>query len=116
LSPRAMAQEPAGTGSSSGTAASASQGTTPAQPVPTYVRPTEKTKFHNYLFDSFGPYPIVGALIVSGIDQTRTPLPESEWGQGAGAFGERVGSNFGIAAIATTTRYGLAEVFREDSL
>jgi hypothetical protein len=115
LSPRSMAQEPAGTGSSSVPAASAaSQGTTPGQPVPTYVRPTQKTKLHNYLFDAFGPYPISLALIAAAIDQARTSPPE--WGQGAGAFGERFGSNFGIAAITTTTRYGLAEAFREDAL
>jgi hypothetical protein len=116
LSPRAMAQEPAGAGSSSVTDASTSQGTTLGQPVPTYVRPTEKTKLHNYLFDAFGPFPIAGALIVVGIDQARTSLPQPEWGQGAGAFGERVGSNFGIAAITTTANYGLAEAFREDAL
>jgi len=114
LAPRVMAQEPAGTGSSSVTAASAPQGTTPGQPVPTYVRPTEKTKIHNYLFDAFGPYPIAGALFFAGIAQAKTSPPE--WGQGAGAFGERVGSNFGIAAITTTTRYGLAEAFRQDAL
>ena len=39
-----------------------------------------------------------------------------EWGQGAEGFGKRFGSNFGIAAIGTTTRYGLAEAFREDTL
>jgi hypothetical protein len=116
LSPCVMAQEPASTGSSSVTAASASQGTTPGQRVPTYVRPTEKTKLHNYLFDAFGPYPIAGALIVAGIDQAKTSPPVPEWGQGAGAFGERFGSNFGIAAITTTTRYGLAKAFREDAL
>ena len=110
-----MAQEPAGTGSSSVTA-SASQGTMPGQPVPTYVRPTEKTKLHNYLFDAFGPYPIAGAVFVAGIDQAKTTPPQPEWGQGAGAFGERVGSKFGIAAITTTTRYGLAEAFRQDAL
>lgn len=114
LAPRVMAQEPAGTGSSSVTAASAPQGTTPGQPVPTYVRPTEKTKIHNYLFDAFGPYPIAGALFFAGIAQAKTSPPE--WGQGAGAFGERVGSNFGIAVITTTTRYGLAEAFRQDAL
>ena len=116
LSPCVMAQEPASTGSSSVTAASASQGTTPGQRVPTYVRPTEKTKLHNYLFDAFGPYPIAGALIVAGIDQAKTSPPVPEGGQGAGAFGERFGSNFGIAAITTTTRYGLAKAFREDAL
>lgn len=111
-----MAQESAGTGSSFVTSASASQRTTPGQPVPTYVRPTEKTELHNYLFDAFGPYPIAGALVVAGIDQARTSPPEPEWGQGAGGFGARVGSNFGIAAITTTPRYGLAEAFREDAL
>jgi hypothetical protein len=32
----------------------------------------------------------------------------------AGAYGERVGSDFGIAMV-TTTRYALAEAFREDT-
>ncbi len=32
------------------------------------------------------------------------------------AYGKRFGSDFGIAAISTTTRYGLAEAFREDTL
>jgi len=31
-------------------------------------------------------------------------------------FGKRFGSDFGIAAIGTSTRYGLAEAFREDTL
>jgi hypothetical protein len=55
----------------------------------TYVRPTERTKVNNYAFDAFGPYPIAGAAFVS---------------------------DFGIAAIGTTTRYGLAEAFKEDTL
>jgi hypothetical protein len=114
LSPFAMAQEPAGAGSSSATAASVPQGTTPGQPVLTYVRPTEKTKVYNYLFDAFGPYPLAGAAFAAGINQAYTTPPE--WKQGFGAFGERFGSNFGIAAITTTTRYGLAEAFREDAL
>jgi len=109
-----MTQEPAGAGSSSATAASVPQGTTPGQPVLTYVRPTEKTKVYNYLFDAFGPYPLAGAAFAAGINQAYTTPPE--WKQGFGAFGERFGSNFGIAAITTTTRYGLAEAFREDAL
>ncbi|MGB9510425.1 MAG: hypothetical protein WBU20_01965 [Candidatus Acidiferrum sp.] len=55
-------------------------------------------------------------MFVAGLDQAKTTPPQPEWGQGAGAFGERVGSNFGIAAITTTTRYGLAEAFRQDAL
>jgi hypothetical protein len=66
------------------------------------------------LFDSFGPYPIVGAAMVGGIQQAYNTPPE--WKQGAAAYGERVGSNFGVALVSTTTRYGLAELFREDTL
>jgi hypothetical protein len=80
----------------------------------TYVRPTERTKVSNYAFDAFGPYPIVGAAFAAGINQSTNSPPE--WGQGAEGFGKRLGSDFGIAAIGTTTRYGLAEAFREDTL
>jgi len=78
-----------------------------------YVRPTERTKVSNYAFDAFGPYPIAGAALAAGINQWTNSPPE--WGQGAEGFGKRFGSDFGIAAIGTTTRYGLAEAFREDT-
>ena len=110
LSTLAKAQSQAGSGGSSSTAAS----TAPAQPDLTYVRPTEKTKLKNYLFDTVGPYPIVGAALVAGINQAESTPPE--WGQGAEAYGKRFGSNFGIAAVSTTTRYALAEAFHEDTL
>src|ERR1700676_1219374 len=61
----AKAQSPATPPDSPGTVAN----TPPAQPDPTYVRPTEKTKLHNYFFDMIGPYPIVGAALVAGINQ-----------------------------------------------
>ncbi len=79
-----------------------------------YVRPTEETKLSTYLFEAFGPYPILGAAFAAGIDQANnTP---SDWGQGGTAYAKRLGSNFGIAAITTTTRYGLAEILREDTV
>jgi hypothetical protein len=84
------------------------------QPSLTYARPTAATKFHNYLFDAFGPYPIVGAAIAAGINQADNAPPE--WKQGAEGYGKRFGSNFGILAISTSTRYGLAALFREDTL
>jgi hypothetical protein len=68
----------------------------------------------NYLFDAYGPYPIAGALIAAGVNQFTNSPPE--WGQGAGGYGKRFGSDFGIAAVGTTTRYGLAEALREDTL
>jgi hypothetical protein len=106
----AKAQSPATSVDSPGTVAS----TTPAQPDLTYMRPTEKTKLHNYFFDTIGPYPIVGAALVAGINQAENTPPE--WKQGAQAYGKRFGSNFAIAAVSTTTRYALAEAFREDTL
>ena len=83
-------------------------------PPPSYSRPTEKTKRRNYLFDVVGPFPIVGAAITAGINQADNTPPE--WRQGAEGYGKRFGSNFGIAAISTTSRYGLAEVLGEDTL
>ena len=55
--PLVMAQSPADSRDSSSTVAS----TSPAELDLTYVRPPPKTKLRNYLFDAFGPYPIVGA-------------------------------------------------------
>lgn len=84
------------------------------QPDLVYKRPTEKTKLRTYLFDAFGPYPIAGAAIVAGVNQSEGTPPE--WGQGARAYGQRFGSNLAIAAVTTTTRYGLAKAFREDTV
>jgi hypothetical protein len=88
--------------------------TIPAQPELTYARPTEATKLHNYIFDAFGPYPIVGAAFAAGVNQAYNTPPE--WKQGAAGYNKRFGSNFGIAAVSTTTRYALAQAFKEDSL
>jgi hypothetical protein len=87
-----------------------------ANPPPdlTYTRPTEKTKLQNYFFDAFGPYPIAGAALAAGINQADNTPPE--WKQGAAGYGKRFGSDFGIAAVTTTTRYGLSEALREDTL
>jgi hypothetical protein len=114
LAPPGNAQSPAGTGFSSSDTVSP----LPTKPQPklelAYRRPTEKAKVRSYLFDTFGPYPVVGAAIMGAIDQADKIPPG--WGQGAGAYGERVGSNFGIEMVTTTTRYALAEALREDTL
>jgi hypothetical protein len=111
--PRAMAQmlvDPADSSSSVAVSASATQ------PLPdlTYTRPTQKIKLRNYVFDAFGPYPIVGAAFAAGINQAKNTPPE--WKQGAESYAKRFGSDFGIATVSTTTRYALARVFREDTL
>ena len=79
-----------------------------------YTRPTQEIKLRNYVFDAFGPYPIAGAAAVAGIGQIdNTP---AAWGQGLAGYDKRFGSALGIAAISTTTRYALAEAFKEDTL
>lgn len=88
--------------------------TTPTQPARTYTRPTQATKVRNYLFDAFGPYPIVGAALAASFDQVTNAPPD--WRRGAERYGKRFGSDFGIAAVGTTTRYALAEAFKEDTL
>ena len=80
----------------------------------TYVPPTETTKVHNYAFDAFGPYPVAGSAFTAGINQISNEPPE--WGQGGAGYGKRLGSDFGIAIVGTTTRYGLAEALKEDTL
>ena len=89
-------------------------GASQTQGIPPYTRPTRKMRLHAFLFDAFGPYPIVGAAIAAGINQADNSPPE--WRQGAEGYSKRFGSDFAIAAVTTTTRYGLAQVFGEDTL
>src|SRR6202035_4598422 len=111
--PEVKAQSLADSGDSA-SSGGGSEATTVPQPDSSYLRPTAKTEFHNYLFDTLGPYPIVGAAVAAGINQAESTPPE--WKPGAEAYGQRFASNFAIAGISTTTRYALAEAFREDTL
>lgn len=79
-----------------------------------YVRPAHRTMVKNYIFDGFGPYPVVGAGFAAGISQLSNAPPE--WNQGAAGYSKRFGSDFGRAATATTTRYALSEALKEDTL
>ena len=114
--PRVRAQSsqgattPAATASDTSAAPAANQ----QQPGVRYVRPTEREKLHNFVFDAVGPYPFIGAAGAAGISQASKKPPE--WGEGWDAYGVRVASDFGIALTTTTVRYGLAEAFREDTL
>jgi hypothetical protein len=80
----------------------------------TYERPTQRTMASNYLFDAFGPYPVAGSAFAAGINQISNAPPE--WNQGLKGYSRRFGSDFGIAAVGTTARYGLAEALKEDTL
>lgn len=81
---------------------------------PIYFRPTHRTMVRNYVFDAFGPYPVVGAAFAAGISQVSNAPPE--WHQSAEGYGKRFGSDFGIVATSTTTRYALSEALQEDTL
>jgi hypothetical protein len=100
--------------SDSGVSSDAVVSVTSTPPALLYTRPTQRTKLRNYAFDAFGPYPIAGAAFAAGIGQMHNTTPE--WDQGAGGYSKRFGSDFGVAAVSTTIRYGLAQVFREDTL
>jgi len=78
-----------------------------------YVRPSEAETGRKYVFDAYGPYPILGAGLTAGFGQWSNSPPE--WHQGAEGYAKRFGSDFGMVAISTTTRYGLSEAMREDS-
>jgi hypothetical protein len=123
------AQGAAGAGASSGqeqTTAPSQQPSQPGQPKmmspnvanvqpgEVYRRPTEKEKLRSWTFVSFGPYAFVGSAAAAGVQQADNAAPE--WGQGWDAYGVRVANNFGINLVTQTTRYGLAEVFHEDTL
>jgi hypothetical protein len=106
----AKAQELTGAEGASNLAAASGR----AQPDLTYTRPTEKARLGNYFWDVIGPYPFLGAAAAAGINQFDNTPPE--WKQGFGGYGRRFGSDFGIAAVTTTTRYGLAHAFGEDTV
>jgi hypothetical protein len=85
-------------------------------PGQTYRRPTTHDRLLGYAFDTFGPYPLLGSALAAGIQQAKNPATPPEWGGGAGPYGERVASNFGINLVTQTTKYGLSEIFHEDNL
>ena len=106
------------------TAPPSSSSSSSVQPDLTYHRPSEKERLKNYAFDTFGPYAIFGTVVISGIQQAETPngpVPGKsgvppDWGQGWDAYGQRVGSDFGIHLITQTTRYGLGRALGEDAI
>ena len=121
--PAARAQSAAGTGAGTQASqpaqsaqASAAPAAAPAhvEVATVYHPPSEREKLRNFAFDAFGPYPVVTAVLGAGIQQAYGTPPE--WGQGWGAYGDRFGSNYGIQFITTSSRYLLAEAFREDTL
>jgi hypothetical protein len=120
--PLVRAQSSSGAGASAPTTSQSSTASH-VQPGLSYQKPTNSDKLHHYLFDSFGPYALLGSAVAGGINQAsgdringRGSGSPPEWGGGAGPYFERFASNFGINLTATTARYALSEVFREDTI
>ena len=81
-------------------------------PILAYTRPTEKEKLQLLALNAFGPLAFAEAGLAGGIQQETKSPPE--WGSAWDGYGKRVGSSFGVEFVTTTTRYGIAEIFRED--
>jgi hypothetical protein len=113
LSPVGNAQSAPVAPPSSSSAVSPSVRTVTTRLDLTYHRPTERTKLRHYFYDASALIPLLAARSWEPSIKDKAP---PEWGQGAAAYGERTGSDFGIALVTTTTRYALAEAFREDTL
>jgi hypothetical protein len=86
----------------------------PARSEAAYTRPTEREKAGSYVWNAYGPLPLATAGVASAYGQWTNSPPQ--WGQGAASYGKRFGSEFGMAATTTTTRYALSEALREDPL
>ena len=97
-----------------GDALSGAASTTYVAPVSDYARPTHRALVTNYIFDTYGPFAVGSSAVSAGIDQFNNAPPE--WKQGAEGYGKRLGSDFGMAAIATTSRYAISEIFKQDPL
>lgn len=110
LPPAAAAQSLALEADASTVAATVSS----TRPLSDYTRPTHKVMLNNYLLDTLGPYPITIAAGIAGFNQIYSSPPE--WGQDAQGYGKRIGSNFGIEAIGTTSRFAMAAALKEDTL
>jgi hypothetical protein len=93
-------------------APAAAQGYVPRQSLPGYTPATETENLHNYLWEAFGPYPLVITAFITGYHQARHNPPD--WREGAAGYGERYASDFSVSAINVSTRYTLAEAMDED--
>lgn len=79
-----------------------------------YVFPTGAERFHNYLWNSFGPLAIAQDLMAAGIAQANNTIPD--WGQGMEGFGRRFGTAFGVNVIQNSTQEVVAAALHQDTI
>jgi hypothetical protein len=79
-----------------------------------YVFPTGAQRFHNYLWNSFGPLSIAQSAFAAGIGQANNTIPD--WGQGMTGFGKRFGTAFGVNVIQNSTQEVVAAALHQDTI
>ncbi len=79
-----------------------------------YVFPTGEQRFHNYLWNSFGPLGIAQDLVAAGIGQANNTIPD--WGQGMEGFGKRFGTALGVNVIQNSTQEVIAAALHQDTI
>jgi hypothetical protein len=82
----------------------------PADPKTTL---TARERFDLYVFNTIGPWAILGEATTASISQARN-IPW-EWGQGADAWGHRFGANMAYNSVRQTISYGVSEIVHEDN-
>ena len=105
----------------------------PSAGASTYHFPVASQRRRQYVYDLVGPGAFISTLVQATVDSTHPlkvgypsdgfPRPGDhpahgvvpEWGQGVQGFAKRYGSRFGMGLVGTTTRYGLAELLRQDT-
>jgi hypothetical protein len=78
-----------------------------------YVPPSRHARFRHFTFDLLGPYPMITSAASAGIHQA-TDNP-AEWSEGFDGYSLRFGSSYGISVVETSSRYGMAELLKEDT-
>jgi hypothetical protein len=82
-------------------------------PAPQFSPMTRSERFRNYMVSVFGYEAILRSAAGAGIRQASgTP---KEWGGGAEAYGERVGSGYAQHFIDRTLQYGISSALHEDN-
>jgi hypothetical protein len=79
-----------------------------------YTFPTGAQRFHNYLWNSFGPLAIAQDLVAAGIGQAENTIPD--WGQGMTGFGKRFGTAFGVNVVQNSTQEVVAAALHQDTI
>lgn len=82
-------------------------------PVVEYHPPTAKKRLHDFALDTFGPFALASVVAGAAVEQLTNTAPE--WGQGANAYGLRIGDVFGRQLASNALEYGSAAVLHEDT-